>query len=87
MTIVSGLILLVALLFVVLVFWGLFTRCQFRFVGVLAILSVPVAALGAWYSWMETQSVGWTIGYSAFAMIGIVTAIRHLGRRKVASAS
>lgn len=81
MTITSGILLVVAVLFLILIAWGLFTPRRNVAFGVLGILILPVAVLGAWYSWMETQSPGWTIGYGVLAIIGIANAFRHFGKR------
>ncbi len=80
MNISTALILLVALVVLATIGFGLFGR-RHPAIGIVALLAVPVAALGGWYAWAETGSVPWTIGYGAVALGGAAAAARNLRSR------
>jgi hypothetical protein len=64
-----------------LTLYGVFSRRRFFWIGLMAIVVFLLSALGSWYSWMESQSVPWTLGYGAIAIAGAVAAFRHLRPR------
>jgi hypothetical protein len=77
MGIASAVVALVALVGLVAVLAALVNR---RRSIPLAVAMLPVAAftaVGAWYSWAETHSVAWTLGYGAVAVVSLVGLIRQ----------
>lgn len=56
----------------------------------IALASVPfclISLLGAWYSWAESRSVPWTIGYLVFGLIALLAAVVSIARRPVSRES
>ena len=42
----------------------------------LALMSM--GALGSWYSWAESQSLPWTLGYGFLGLIGAILLVRQV---------
>ncbi len=58
-------------------FFAIFTRCRHLAIGLLSIPPALLASLGAWYAFVETHSLTWTIGYTIYALLCFVAAILH----------
>ncbi len=39
---------------------------------------VAMGALGGWYSWAETRSLGWTVGYCGLSLLGAAMLLRQV---------
>ena len=72
----AGLILAVAV-----ALGGLIAEHRSPLVGVVAGLVAVLAALGAWYSWAESRSIPWTVGYGVVALTALASSIKQfMGR-------
>lgn len=47
-------------------------------IALVALAVLGVGSLGAWYAWMETQSIPWTVGYLTMAAIALIAFVRQL---------
>jgi hypothetical protein len=64
-----------------LVAWGAVST-RGRFLLALAALTVAVVgAGGAYYAWMESRQLGWTLGYGATALVGLAVFVRQVTMR------
>ena len=60
-----------------LVIKGLFNkRCSILTI-LAGLLVLPASFIGAWYAWLESSNLPWTIGYSVLGLAGIVAIIRQ----------
>ena len=48
-----------------------------RILGASLVVVTAILSLGAWYSWAESNSIPWTLGYSTIAAISLTGAIRQ----------
>ena len=46
--------------------------------SLLAAVFLVLGSLGAWYSWMESGSLLWTLGYGAIALASAITLFRQV---------
>ncbi len=56
----------------------------------IALASIPfclVSLLGSWYSWAESRSVPWTIGYLVFGLIALLAVVVSVARRPISRES
>ncbi len=61
-------------------FRGLVSERRSTVGGVIAAGIALLSALISWYSWAETGSVSWTVGYGVVALLGCVSAGRQFRR-------
>lgn len=78
MNLTTAIILLGLVGVLAITMYGLFNRAKLVLLGVIALLVVVLALLGAWYSWAESRSMPWTLGYATVAAVGLASAIRQL---------
>jgi len=57
--------------------WGLVAKQRSAVVGVIAVVVALLAAGGAWYTWAESKSIPWTIGYGVVALVSLASAMRQ----------
>lgn len=82
MNVFGALIAIVFLAVLAATFFGLFNRNRNVFVAVAGFLVAPIAALGAWYAFAESHSVGFVIVYGTVAVIGLIAGFRNALPRK-----
>ncbi|MGI9471869.1 MAG: hypothetical protein ACR2NZ_10075 [Rubripirellula sp.] len=87
MSVLTLLMAIVLLTAVALTIYGLFVPCRSFPLAILALGVFAIASLGAWYSWSETHSISWTVGYSSVAGIALVSMLRQLLVRPSSSLS
>jgi hypothetical protein len=73
----AGIFLVLGLALAVVVYSAL-TKRRFWLLGVVCLLVAGLAGFGGYYAAVETQSVGWTIGYAALALFSTGVATRQL---------
>lgn len=75
----EGIVIVVfILLAIAAVVWGLFAKKRSLAVALIALAVAGLAALGSYYSFAETHSMPWTLGYAAAALLALVVAARQL---------
>jgi hypothetical protein len=85
-SIIPTLLLFFTIAFVLgLVIKGLFNKRRSILSILAALLVLPASFLGAWYAWVESHDLPWTIGYSALGLAGLVSLIRQFLNGKNAS--
>ena len=57
--------------------WGMFGKKRSLIVAFVALAMAGLAALGSYYSFLETQSMPWTLGYAAVAVVAVAVAGRQ----------
>ncbi len=60
------------------VLWGAVTKHRSVFIAALALLPTGLATLLSWYSYAESRSIPWMIGYAVVAAISAYVVVRHL---------
>jgi uncharacterized membrane protein (DUF441 family) len=63
--------------------WGLFGKKRSIVLALVALVVAGLAALGSYYSLVETQSTPWALGYAAAAILAVVVAGRQLISKKI----
>lgn len=82
MNLSSSLFVLLILVALGATFFGLFNRNRNIFIAVAGFLITPIAALGAWYAFAESHSIGVAIGYGTVAVFGLIAGFRNALPRK-----
>ena len=82
MNLFSAFIILATLAAFAAAIFGLFNRKPGIAVAIAGFVIVPIGGLGAWYSFMETQSIPWTIGYGVVSALGLIAGVRNVLPRK-----
>jgi undecaprenyl pyrophosphate phosphatase UppP len=60
------------------VLWGAVTKHRSVFIAAVAVLPAGLATLLSWYSYAESGSIPWMIGYAIVAVISAYVVVRHL---------
>lgn len=82
MNFLSSLIILTFLTALCATLFGLFNRNRNRLVAIAGFLIAPIAAILAWYAFVESHSIGFAIGYGTVAVIGFIAGFRNALSRK-----
>lgn len=78
MNIIGFFIFLLAIVFIGTVIFGAFTKKRSIIIAVIAAI-VCLAAFGlSNYSWVESKSTGWAVGYGVFSLFSLGVALLHL---------
>jgi hypothetical protein len=81
---IEGIVVAVfALLALAALVWGMFGKKRSLVVAFIALAVVGLAALGSYYSFVETQSTPWALGYAGAAVFALVVAGRQLMSKKI----
>ncbi len=59
------------------VMWGAMTQHRSLFIAAVAVLPAGLATLLSWYSYAESGSILWMIGYAVVAVISAYVVVRH----------
>ena len=78
MNLTSAIVLLLFLLVIALGIYGIFRSRRSILIGLSSLVLATLAGLGSWYSFAESHSLPWTIGYAILALVGTVSAFRNL---------
>ena len=60
------------------VLWGVLTKSRSGLIAAVAVLPASLATLCCWYSYAESGSVPWMLGYGVVAVVSALVAVRHL---------
>ena len=76
----GAVILLVVMLAFLATIYGVIAGKRSAWIVLASAVVIALSALGAWYSWAESQSVGGTVVYLVILVVGLVAAVRQFSK-------
>lgn len=74
----GAIVFAIAIAALAVVAWGAFSARRSIAIAVVSITVAVVAAGCGWYAFVESQSLPWTLGYVAPALLSLGVGIRHM---------